>query len=103
MIVATNQARYFTIGPLTNSPIFTLSLVNRTSGKTAKLNCRLRITWLSTSRFVVPFSPEMIVTTTAGMIAMRRVMRRRSHGRRRMLRKPSITIWPASVPVRVEF
>src|SRR5258706_128172 len=28
---------------------------------------------------------------------------RRSHGRSRMSRKPSITIWPASVPVSVEF
>jgi len=27
-----------------NSPIFTLSLVNRMSGKTAKLNCRLKMT-----------------------------------------------------------
>ena len=40
---------------------------------------------------------------TAGTMAMSRVMSRRSHGRRRMLRKPSITIWPASVPVSVEF
>ena len=42
-------------------------------------------------------------TTTAGMIAISRVMSRRSHGRMRMLRKPSITIWPASVPVSVAF
>ena len=34
---------------------------------------------------------------------MPRVIRRRSHGRSRMLRNPSITIWPASVPVSVEF
>jgi len=34
---------------------------------------------------------------------MARVISRRSHGRRRMLRKPSITICPASVPVSVEF
>ena len=40
---------------------------------------------------------------TAGMIAMSRVMRRRSQAGSRMLRKPSITIWPASVPVMVEF
>ena len=33
----------------------------------------------------------------------RRVMSRRSHGRIRMLRNPSITICPASVPVSVEF
>ena len=34
---------------------------------------------------------------------MARVMSRRSHGVMRMFRNPSITIWPASVPVRVEF
>ena len=34
---------------------------------------------------------------------MRRVIIRRSHGGSRMSRKPSITIWPASVPVIVEF
>ena len=37
------------------------------------------------------------------MMAISRVIRRRSHGRSRMLMKPSITICPASVPVRVEF
>ena len=40
---------------------------------------------------------------SAGMIAISRVIRRRSHGRSRMLRNPSITIWPASVPVSVAF
>ena len=39
----------------------------------------------------------------AGMIAMSRVMSRRSHGRSRRLMKPSITICPASVPVSVAF
>ena len=37
------------------------------------------------------------------MIAMSRVISRRSHGRSRMFRKPSITICPASVPVSVAF
>ena len=36
------------------------------------------------------------------MIASERVIRRRSHGRMRKLRKPSITICPAMVPVSVE-
>jgi len=45
----------------------------------------------------------MNATITAGTIAIIRVIRRRSHGPSRMLRKPSITIWPASVPVIVEF
>src|SRR5205085_2896273 len=103
MMVATSQESDFSTGPFANSPILILSLVNRTRGKTAKLNCKLRMTWLRTSRFVVPFSPEIIVTMTAGMIAIRRVIRRRNHGRIRRFRNPSITIWPASVPVRVEF
>ena len=34
---------------------------------------------------------------------MARVVSRRSHGARRMSRKPSITAWPASVAVTVEF
>ena len=40
---------------------------------------------------------------TAGMMAISRVISRRSHGRRRRLMNPSITIWPASVPVSVAF
>ena len=36
------------------------------------------------------------------MMASERVIRRRSQGRMRKLRKPSITIWPAMVPVSVE-
>ena len=43
------------------------------------------------------------MTMIAGMMAMSRVISRRSHGRRRRLMKPSITIWPASVPVSVAF
>ena len=37
------------------------------------------------------------------MIAMRRVISRRSHGAGGYCRNPSITICPASVPVSVEF
>ena len=33
------------------------------------------------------------------VMAMARVINRRNHGRNRMFRNPSITIWPASVPV----
>ena len=39
----------------------------------------------------MPLSPYNIVTITAGMMAMSRVMSRRNHGRRRML-KPSIDL-----------
>ena len=45
----------------------------------------------------------MATVMSAGTIAISRVIRRRSHGRSRMLRNPSITICPASVPVSVAF
>src|SRR2546421_114703 len=41
MTLATIQESHFTSGPFTNSPIFNLSLLNITSGKTAKLSCKL--------------------------------------------------------------
>ena len=63
----------------------------------------LKQTWLAISNSVVLPSPKTPITTIAGMIAISRVISRRNHGVIRMLRKPSITIWPASVPVRVEF
>src|ERR1041385_717024 len=87
----------------TNSPILSRSDVNRTSGKTANESCRLRITWLRIRSWAVPCSPKKIAVAAAGTIAMSRVMRRRNQGRMRILRNPSITIWPASVPVSVEF
>jgi len=42
---------------LTNVPMRFGSLVKATSGKTAKLNCMLRTTWLSTSSLAVPLLP----------------------------------------------
>ena len=103
MTTAVTQARDFSQGALANSPIFLRSLVKLTSGKTANGSCILRITWLRTNSLAVPAgSPE------------RRDDNRwndRHHPRdqpaqpwpRRMFRKPSITTWPARVPVRVEF
>ena len=90
-------------GAFTNSPIFARSDVKRTSGTTAKESWRLRITWLRISSLAVPDAPYRMATIAAGTIAIPRVIRRRSHGRSRMWRNPSITIWPASVPVSVEF
>ncbi|MNF15269.1 hypothetical protein D3C81_1826530 [compost metagenome] len=40
---------------------------------------------------------------TAGIMAINRVINRLSQGDIRMLTKPSITICPARVPVKVEF
>ena len=44
----------------------------------------------------------MQMVSAAGTTARPRVIRRRSQGRMRKLRKPSITICPAMVPVSVE-
>ena len=42
------------------------------------------------------------MVATAGTMATARVSRRRTIGRSRRWTKPSMTIWPASVPVMVE-
>ena len=80
----TNATRYAStlshVG-FANSPIFTRSDVNITSGKTANESCRLSTTWLSTRSLAVPLSPYKMATMAAGTMAMPRVMRRRSHGR----------------------
>ena len=87
----------------TNGPILAPLAVNMTSGTTANGSCRLSTTWLRIKSCPVAFSPAQIVTTTAGRIAIMRVTSRRSHGAIRILRKPSITIWPDNVAVMVEF
>ena len=104
MTTATSQATALSTGPLTKSPIFARSLGEvhqrerprrRAAGSgspgSGSAGSRRRV------------SPYIAVTITAGTMAMSRVMSRRSQGGRRMLRKPSITICPASVPVSVEF
>lgn len=72
------------------------------SGKTTLMNIlgcldrpttgRYLLDGVDASSWAVPLSPEIIVTMTAGMRAIKRVIKRRNHGLRRMLRKPSITI-----------
>ena len=57
MIAEISQATVFSQRGLTNSPITVRSLVNLTNGTTANGNCRLRMTWLSTSSLAVPLSP----------------------------------------------
>ena len=71
MRTAVVQARAFSQGALTNSPIFCGSLVKRTSGTTAKLSCKERITWLRMSSFSVPCSPLTATTMMVGMMARR--------------------------------
>jgi hypothetical protein len=87
---------------LANSPIRARWLVNCNRGTTAKGNCKLRTTWLATSKFVIWLAPKKRIVKSAGTIATSRVTRRRIQGRMRKFRKPSITTWPAKVPVRVE-
>jgi len=53
MMPATVQAKSFNHKGLTNSPISRRLLVNSTSGNTANGNCKLKTTWLKTSKFPV--------------------------------------------------
>ena len=101
MIAAVSTASAITHGLFANSPISFRSLVNRIRGTTAKESWRLRITCESTSSSSTARSPRATMKNAAGTIARPRLMRRLSHGRMRMRRKPSITICPASVPVMV--
>src|SRR5512134_3057117 len=100
---ATTYASHRSQEGLLNSPIFLRSDVNWTRGTTAKDSCSDRITWLRIRSFAVPLAPKKIAVSAAGTMATARVISRRSQGRSRILRNPSITIWPASVPVSVEF
>ena len=101
MIVVTTTASTCTHHGLANVPMRRRSLVNVTSGTTANESCRLNATCESTSSVSTPRSPMIAITAAAGMMARLRLMSRRSHGRIRTRRKPSITICPASVPVMV--
>ena len=87
MTPAVNHARIFSQRGLTNSPILRRSLVNCTRGTTAKESCRLRMTWLKIRSLAVPAWPKKITAMTAGMMARRRVINRRSQGTSRRLKK----------------
>src|SRR2546429_9631149 len=100
MKAAVTQDNVFSHLGFTNSPIFCLSLVNITSGNTAKLNCMLKMTWLRTRSFAVPASPERAVTITAGMMGGGGGGRSRNPGRRGKVRKPSLPNFPAQGAVR---
>ena len=77
--------------------------MNHTSGTTANESCRDKITWLKINNLFTPVAPYMAATITAGIMAIRRVIKRRNHGVSRIFRNPSMTTCPASVPVSVEF
>src|SRR5690348_4526493 len=80
MIVAVTQASAYSHRGETNWPIFRRSLVNNTNGMTANESCILRITWLSRRSLAVPLVPKNAAVTTAGTIAISRVIKRRSQG-----------------------
>ena len=69
-MAATVQATHWMYHLLANIPILWRLFVNKIRGITAKLSCMERITWLSSKRFAIPFSPYMTVTIKAGMIAI---------------------------------
>ena len=102
MTAATSHERIWTDFPMRYWPIHLRSETRWTRGITAKVNCRERTTWDRTSRSPTERSPAIRIVSAAGTIATARVSRRRTCGRSRTLRNPSITIWPARVPVMVE-
>ena len=61
------------------------------------------MTWLKTSSPFVALAPPMRMTATAGTMATSLVNSRLATGLSRILTKPSMTICPARVAVRVEF
>src|SRR6202023_1600280 len=88
-------------GPAFHVPIRRRELANQSSGNIANGSCSASTTWLSVNRSVTLLSPRSPITSTAGRMASERVIKRRSHGFRRQCMKPSMTTWPASVPVIV--
>ncbi len=101
MMVAVSNASAITQGGFANAPIFARSLVKVMSGMTANESWRLSTTCESTSRSSTASAPRRAMNSAAGTMARLRLMSRRSHGRMRMRRNPSMTICPASVPVMV--
>ncbi len=76
--------------------------MKRISGHIANGSWKLSTTWLSTSILPTPPSPNHQTPSHAGPSASARVMSLRcQHGIFRS-RKPSMMIWPAIVPVKVE-
>lgn len=80
IITAMRIAAYLETKQLTKLPIFARELVKWTKGTTAKMRVKERMTWLRTSRRPAPALPPIAATMAAGMMAMERVMRRRSQG-----------------------
>ena len=80
MTAAVSHARACPHHGVANAPMFRRFDVKWISGITANESCRLRITWLRTSRPWVDRSPAIEITTTAGTSASSRVTSRRSQG-----------------------
>ena len=103
MIAATSQASTCTHQRLTNGPIFCLLLVNLHQRHHGEGQLQAEDHLAEDQQLVDALRrPTARITTTAGTMASSRVISRRSQGRMRNRRKPSIVICPASVPVIVE-
>ena len=102
IISAMPQESSFNHNGLTNSPINWRSLVNMTNGNTANDSWKLKSTWLKMSNLVVPPSPNKTIQMRVGIIAASLLITRRNQGTTRRFKKPSMTICPAKVAVRVE-
>src|SRR3974377_1095585 len=87
--------------PLRHLPMRLVELVKCNRGNMANGNCRASTTWLRVNRSVTLLSPRRPITTTAGRMAIPRVITRRTHGLTRQFMNPSMTTWPANVPVMV--
>ncbi|CKS89622.1 Uncharacterised protein [Mycobacterium tuberculosis] len=83
-------------------PIIARLLVKRINGHIANGSWKLSTTWLSTSILPTPPSPNHQTPRKAGPSASARVISRRCQHGIFMSRKPSMMIWPAMVPVKVE-
>ena len=100
---ATNQASTATHRRLANSPILpVVRELNERHHRKWQLKAEDHLAE-DQQRWWPCRSPAKPMTSAAGMMASERVISRRSQGFSRRWRNPSMTIWPARVPVSVEF
>mmetsp|Transcript_6276 Transcript_6276/g.13168 ORF Transcript_6276/g.13168 Transcript_6276/m.13168 type:complete len:213 (+) Transcript_6276:318-956(+) len=95
------RAIHFSVPLTTMGPMIFLLQTNLIRGMRAKGSSKLSTTELKTISSSEPSSPAIMVTRRLGTMATIRVMNARSAGLSLKSTKPSITYWPASVPVIV--
>jgi len=99
---AVNHASPCSQRPFVNSPILLRLPVNMTRGTTAKLNWKERITWLRMRSFSFPAHHEGD-DDDGGNDGQGTRNQAAQPGRKADVNEPSITTWPARVPVIEEF